>query len=65
MRKKVGFLYDPDEDAPHNIANEMVENLSLNMDEADFIATMIQNEVTRFGMLGGQEVREGEGEVVV
>ncbi len=51
MRKKVGFLYDLDEDEPRDIANEMVENLSLNMDEADFIATMIQNEVTRFGML--------------
>eukprot|EP00798_Chlamydomonas_sp_ICE-L_P030373 gene30373-35379_t len=44
-RKKVGFLYNLDEDEPHDIAHEMVENLSLNVEEADFIASMIQREV--------------------
>mmetsp|Transcript_6314 Transcript_6314/g.13917 ORF Transcript_6314/g.13917 Transcript_6314/m.13917 type:complete len:717 (+) Transcript_6314:224-2374(+) len=47
-RRKVGFLYDLHEDEPVQIANEMVENLSLNLDEAAFIASMIQTEVARF-----------------
>eukprot|EP00798_Chlamydomonas_sp_ICE-L_P004847 gene4846-34604_t len=48
-RKRVGFLYDLGEDEPQIIAHEMVENLSLNVSEAGFIANMIQREISRFG----------------
>jgi len=41
-RKKVGFAYDMLADTAADVANEMVDNLSLDSGEADYIATLIQ-----------------------
>ncbi|KAL6751052.1 hypothetical protein V8C86DRAFT_2789106 [Haematococcus lacustris] len=46
-RKKVGFQYDMDADTANEVASEMVENLSLNVEEARLIADMIQDEIAR------------------
>jgi len=41
-RKKVGFAYDMLADTATDVANEMVDNLSLDCSEADYIASLIQ-----------------------
>lgn len=41
-RKKVGFAYDMLSDTAVDVANEMVDNLSLDCSEADYIASLIQ-----------------------
>jgi len=47
LRKKVGFQYDVQADTAKDIADEMVENLSLDPKEAQFIADLIQGEIQR------------------
>ncbi len=43
----MGFQFDPEQDTADGLAHEMVENLSLNVEEADAIAAMIQHELRR------------------
>lgn len=46
-RNKIGFQYDLVHDTAQDIAAEMVENLSLNIDEAEYIAKLIDLEVKK------------------
>lgn len=61
VRKKVGFKYDPSEDTASALAQEMVENLSLNASEAEAIAAMIQHEVNRVQHKQQQAAAAGSG----
>ena len=49
VRRKVGFLYNLEEDEPVHIANEMIEDLSLKEEEAALIAQMIQEHLAARG----------------
>lgn len=48
-RQKVGFAYDINMDTAREVADEMIENLSLNSVEAGYIASLIQREISRLG----------------
>lgn len=48
VRKRVGFQYDITEDTVDVVASEMVENLSLNIDQAQAIAELMQQEIVKY-----------------
>jgi hypothetical protein len=41
-RRKVGFQYDLDADTVEEVAQEMVDSLSINWEDARFVAGLIQ-----------------------